>query len=74
VPLDAGTCAKVHASAPGMKNGDRPIFQVSDDLEDGLTAEAMRADSDDELKFRLCNYTAGHIDSQPQQYGFLVLR
>ena len=74
-PLAAQSCAVVEANAPGILANDRPIFQVPAGLESGLTAEAMTADTDGKLRFRLCNVTdAGPIDSASLPYGYLVLR
>src|SRR4029078_7866162 len=74
-PVAARACAGVQADAPAIRNGDRPIFQVPAGLESGLTAEAMSADTDGKLRFRLCNVTdAGPIDSPSLPYGYLVLR
>jgi hypothetical protein len=73
-PLAAQSCAIIEANAVGILHDDRPIFQVPAGLENGLTAEAMTADTDGKLRFRLCNVTNAGIDSASLSYGYLVLR
>jgi hypothetical protein len=73
-PLAAQSCAIVEANAAAIRANDRPIFQVPAGLENGLTAEAMTADTDGKLRFRLCNVTNAGIDSVSLSYGYLVLR
>ena len=75
-PLAANTCRIETAAATGIRVGDRPIFQVPADLEDGLIAEPVVADTNDVLRFRLCNTkeSAADIDSASRSYGYLVLR
>ena len=62
------------ASVPGIVSGDRPVIHVDANLENGLIAEPLIADTADTLRFRLCNTSSAGIDGNSRPYGFLILR
>jgi hypothetical protein len=72
--VTANTCVVAKAGVPGIQLGDRPIVHVAADLEAGLIAEPVLADTQDKLSVRLCNMTAVDIPGAPHTYGYLVLR
>jgi hypothetical protein len=59
---------------PGIVAGDRPVIHVDANLENGLIAEPLIADTPDTLRFRLCNTSPVNVDGNPRPYGFLILR
>jgi hypothetical protein len=73
-PIAAQTCVKVEADATGILAGDHPILQPPADLEDGLTAQALAADTTDKMNVRICNVTVDPVPAVPHTHGFLVLR
>jgi hypothetical protein len=72
--LPADSCAVETAYVAGIASGDRPILHVDANLEAGLIAEPLIADTANTLRFRLCNTTALPINGSSRPYGFLILR
>ncbi len=72
--LPADSCAVEAAGVPGIAIGDRPILHVDANLEAGLMAEPLIADTPNTLRFRLCNTKGISLDGSSRSYGFLILR
>jgi hypothetical protein len=72
--LAGDSCAVESASVAGIVPGDRPILHVDANLEAGLIAEPLIADTANTLRLRVCNTKASSVDGSSRPYGFIILR
>jgi hypothetical protein len=72
--VDPQSCVTRAVDVTGMVIGDHPVLQSPADLEDGLTAQALAADTPDKMNVRICNVTVDPVPAVPHAHGYLVLR
>ncbi len=72
--IPAGSCLTGGHNFDRFDVGDLPIVIAAEALPNGLVTYGLRVETDNFLKYRLCNMSAAAIDPPQLRFDFVVLR